>query len=123
MVDYKADYGYNYYRLTQVDYNGEYEVFKIISVLKPYDLLVKDMHIYPNPSKHGEDFNIELTGFNGEEVLIVVMNSLQQIFFEKAVLVKNENIVIVMDSKLPAGTYLVIGSERQELYRRKLIIR
>lgn len=123
ITDYTADFGYNYYRLTQVDYDGNSEVFKIISILKPYDLQVKDLNVYPNPTTSSEDVSIELTGFRGEEILIVVMNTLQQIFFEKAVVVKDENIVIVMDSKLPAGTYLVIGSEKQELYRRKLIIK
>jgi hypothetical protein len=122
-LDYRATYGYNYYRLTQFDYDGGKEVFHMIAVFKPYDMYLKDMKIYPNPSPAGEDINIELIGFSGDEILIIVMNNLQQIFFEKAVIVKEENMIVVLNSKLPAGTYLVIGSEKQELYRRTLIIK
>ena len=35
-VDLNAPYGYNYYRLKQVDYNGQYEIFPIKSVYKPF---------------------------------------------------------------------------------------
>ncbi len=122
-IDYSSEYGYNYYRLTQFDFDGEKEVFNMIVVFKPYDMSVKNMKIYPNPNISGDDINIELVGFKGEEILIIVMNNLQQIFFEKAVIVSEENTLVVINSKLPSGTYLVIGSERHELYRRKLIIK
>jgi len=35
-VDLNAPYGYSYYRLKQVDYNGQYEIFPIKSVNKPF---------------------------------------------------------------------------------------
>lgn len=122
-VDYRASYGYNYYRLTQFDHDGEKEVFHMIAVFKPYDMMVKNMKIYPNPIPSGEDINIELIGFKGDEILVIIMNSLQQIFFEKAVVVSEENMIVVLNSNLPVGTYLIIGSERQELYRKTLIVK
>ena len=35
-VDLNVPYGYSYYRLKQVDYNGQYEIFPIKSVNKPF---------------------------------------------------------------------------------------
>lgn len=114
--------GYNYYRLVQYDFNGESETHKMIVILMEHDY-VKDLKIYPNPSKFGDDVNVELTGFKGQEVLIVVMDALGKVYYEKAILSTEENVIIVIDSKLDSGTYLIIGSEKQELYRRKLIVR
>ena len=45
-----------------------------------------------------------------------------RIYYEKVILSLQENTVIVIHSELPAGTYMVVGSERNELYRRKLIV-
>jgi hypothetical protein len=123
MEDYRAQYGYNYYQLRQVDFDGKTETFKMISYYRPYDLMIKDMKIYPNPSSSDSQVNVELIGFTGEEVLIIVMDPLGQIFYEKAIITHDGQNIIVIDSKLTEGTYLVIGSEKQELYRKKLIIR
>jgi hypothetical protein len=35
-VDLNSPYGYSYYRLKQVDYNGQYEIYPIKSVYKPF---------------------------------------------------------------------------------------
>lgn len=35
-VDLNAPYGYSYYRLKEVDYNGQYEIYPIKSVYKPF---------------------------------------------------------------------------------------
>ena len=114
--------GYNYYFLKQYDFDGGYENHKIIVILiEGGDM--KDLRIYPNPSLYGEDFNIELIGFKGQQVLIVVMDALGKIYYEKAVLSAEDGTIIVIDSKLDSGTYLIIGSEKQELYRKKLIVK
>jgi hypothetical protein len=120
---YGASYGINYYKLVQVDFDGEYDTFNTITINKPIISEEKYMEIWPNPTTSNNDINISLIGFTGEEILIVVMNTLGQIFYEKAVITHDGDNIIVIDSDLPTGTYLVVGSEKQELYRKKLIIR
>jgi hypothetical protein len=115
--------GNNLYKLKQVDYDGESEEFKIINVVYEIRFYDRRMIIYPNPSTSNEDVNVELIGFSGEEILIVVMDITGQVFYEKAVMSKQDNVLIVLDSKLSKGTYLVVGSTKQELYKKKLIIR
>ena len=45
-TDPTASFGYNYYRLREVDYNGQFEIFPIKSVYKPDK--IKEVYIYIN---------------------------------------------------------------------------
>ena len=70
-----------------------------------------------------DEINIGLYGFYGEEVLIVVMDILGNIYYEKAVVIENNNTITIVNSQLSIGTYLIVGSTKQDLYKRKLIIK
>jgi len=113
--------GVNYYQLKQVDYDGKSEEFNIISVVVEYSIN-KDIIIWPNPNISNNDINLSIKGFKGKEVLLVLLDVHGRIYFEKVVLSLNDNTIIVIESDLPAGTYMVVGSEKNELYRRKLVI-
>lgn len=121
-IDTSPKGGYNYYKLIQYDFDGEYEEHNITYALIMGNQL-KNIKIYPNPSRYDEDVSLELIGFKGEEVLIIVMNTLGEIFYEKAILSSEDNTIIVIDSKLSRGAYIIVGSEKQELYRRTLIVK
>jgi hypothetical protein len=121
VVDENPSYGYNYYKLIQYDYNGDYEIFKTISLQYINKKDKKDINIWPNPSTN-QKINVELIGFKNEVILIVAVDPLGKIFYEKVVLSVDNNVIFVIDSKLEKGTYLIVGSSNQKLYRRKLII-
>jgi hypothetical protein len=121
-IDNKPNVGYNYYKLIQVDFDGEFEEHKLAVAFIESEFN-RDIKIYPNPSTMNEEVNVQLIGFKGEEVLIVIMNTMGQIFYEKVILSTEDNVIIIIDSKLDTGTYLIVGSERHELYRRKLIVK
>jgi hypothetical protein len=123
MVDYKSNYGHNYYKLAQVDFDGSREEFNVVTVYNPYDLQAKGIKIYPNPVSSDGDINVELVGFTRQEILIVVMDVTGKIFYEKAILTHDGKNIIVIDSKLDPGTYLIVGSEKNELYKKRLIIK
>lgn len=121
VIDENPSYGYNYYKLIQYDYNGDYEIFNTVSNRYVSEKEKKGIDIWPNPS-FNQNVNIELVGFKNEIILIVVVDPTGKTFYEKAVLSIEDNVIFVIDSKLENGTYLIIGSTRQELYRRKLIV-
>jgi hypothetical protein len=112
--------GVNYYKLRQVDFDGEYEEFKIISIVTNIKK-EKNILVWPNPN-FGDDINISIRGFKGQEVLLVLLDVHGRVHFEKVILSLKDNTIIVVESTLPAGTYMIVGSEKNELYRRKLII-
>ena len=127
-VDLKYNYldndpviGYNYYRIVQHDINGNFFIYDAIVILK--ELLYEiNVYMWPNPKGINDNINVELRGFKGEEVLIVITNGSGQIFYEKAVISESNNTLIIIDSSLSRGIYLVIGSSKQELYKKKLIV-
>jgi hypothetical protein len=121
VIDENPSYGYNYYKLIQYDYNGDYEIFNTVSNQYVSDKEKKGIDIWPNPS-FNQDVSVELVGFKNEIILIIVVDPTGKTFYEKAILSIEDNVIFVIDSKLENGTYLIIGSTRQELYRRKLIV-
>ena len=121
-VDNQPGDGYVYYKLNQYDYDGTKYVKKMTYTYIQKGI-ERNIDIWPNPSNVNDDFNLEILGFNGEEILIVVMDVIGNIYYEKAVLIENDNTIVVIDSKLSPGTYLVVGSNKQELYKKKLIIK
>ncbi len=52
-IDEKPMLGTNYYRLRQVDFDGQFEYSDIVSIAFRGDDTVKDVVIYPNPVQHG----------------------------------------------------------------------
>jgi hypothetical protein len=114
--------GINYYELIQYDFDGASESFKIISVkLERNDA---SFIIYPNPVLHDDqEINISLNGIIGDEILIVVVDILGKVYYEKAFITKVNSQIIILDSNLPRGTYMIVGSNRQELYKKTITIK
>jgi len=113
--------GVNYFQLRQVDFNGDFKEYNIISVDVVYYKINKGVELFPNPTTQG-DVNLELIGFKGETVLVIMLDVNGRIFYEKVFIVEKEGLIIGIESEIPKGMYLVVGSSKQKLYRKKLII-
>jgi len=103
--------GIGYYKLKQVDYNGEYKEYPIISIISKVKInnnhLFSD--IYPNPSKdifyflygghiYDEPINIKITNLLGEVLLIadiINFNNSQGMSFDLSILSKGSYNIII----------------------------
>lgn len=66
--------GTSYYRLKQVDRNGDFEIFNIVSVNFDRNKNIS-FSIYPNPN--AGEFNVDFSGVENNHEVIVLMQDLQ----------------------------------------------
>ena len=105
--------GVSYYRLTQTDYNGDFEVFSPVSVSF---LNEGNLEVYPNPAIN--EFNISMAGSMGR----VSINLYSVI----GTLVKNNetdnNFTTIDISDLPSGYYMMVISANNSKITKKVVI-
>lgn len=119
--------GISYYRLKQTDFDGEFEYSEIVSVTVPnFNQNNYSFIIYPNPVSQNEDLYMEMHGFDSEkEVLIVLLDILGQEMYSKVIFTNfNGETLIAIDthSLIPSGTYFIIATSDDRVYKRKLVI-
>ena len=116
--DSNARVGKNYfYRLKQIDFDGQFEYSKIIQVqLDRKEEWISDF--YPNPSS-SETTNIDIHAENSGSWNISVFNSLgQELSNEKRTLYKGINALALDFSNLNNGQYYVkFEKDHQRIYR------
>ncbi len=113
--------GISYYRLKQIDFDGQFEYSKMISIISKDDNGNVGA-FYPNPSKSGF-VNLNYNSQDDEAISISVFNVTGKLVDNQIQQVSNgENNLNFDFSHFNAGIYIVkIGDERNST-RRKLII-
>ncbi len=105
--------GVSYYRLTQTDYNGDYEVFDPVSV----SYLNEDaLHIGPNPAVN--EINVSLNGEMGMGKFYMYNMSGAQV---KSINLESSFTTIDV-SNLPSGTYMVVFTAAENQITKRIII-
>lgn len=112
----------NYYTLKQTDFNGKIQYSKIIFANFKDN---NDFSIYPNPS-NGSEFSISLSGLQNNEKILVVMEDITGRTIYSKVIFSGENGSLIeqieTDPSLPKGIYSVIGSTKNGIFKKKLIV-
>ena len=106
-IDHSPNIGHNYYRLKQIDNNGQFQYSKIISVHnEPFE----DVLIYPNPAQN----HIVFRGLKEVNYDVKIINNLGLVV--KDVTIKSSQLDI---SELSAGIYfLSIETHNQRIIKR-----
>jgi hypothetical protein len=106
-IDESPEVGYNYYRLTQTDYNGNTKTFKAKVVYFDFSN-GSEFTIYPNPS-NGEDLSIVLTNSEKGEHTIQLLSSKTRLINEQTVFINDHEasrtINLLNGKRLAQGTY------------------
>lgn len=116
--------GVSYYRLKQTDFDGKftYSELKMVQKTIGNDF---SFEIYPNPNE-GDFFSIQFNTNNTEEgVLVVVYDLLGNELFSKIIVTsENEMEVYAIDPshQLDPGVYLIIASDENAIYKKRLIV-
>ena len=111
--------GVNYYRLKQVDFNGEFEYSDVVAVNildDFYDLL----SLFPNPTTGQTE--VIFNSYTNENVLLSVMSSEGSIIVNTMIeATKGGNRFNLDLSMKPRGVYIVTITSRDKVYRSKLV--
>lgn len=113
--------GVSYYRLKQIDFDGNFTYSQIASINN--DDSSMEVNLFPNPSFDGA-FNLDITGSENEEILVVLYNANGQMVYSKAIITTSNQtrVAIETSGELPSGIYWVTGTSKNELFRKKLIV-
>lgn len=123
-VDSKPNYGANYYRLRQVDFDGTAELHSVIQVAN--DFIQKDVSIasYPNPADQS-NLNIQIiSGDNHTPFEVKIVNVSGQVFYSRSFegsLVLNEK--IAPRREMNAGIYFLVVTQGEKVKKSKVVIR
>lgn len=110
----------NYYRLKQIDFDGEHEYSKTIAIALKKTI---EVTIYPNPSKNNLFFDVSES--NDAVYTIVYTNVLGSISKEQIQITEGTNVYQVNEFvKLTAGIYFVqIFNENNEVIKTQKIVK
>ncbi len=117
--------GTSYYKLKQVDFNGDREVFGPVaanSLEKPGS--ETRLTLYPNPSKG--KISLELAHFGKKEVSITVRDMLGKEYASKALVPEQSQRTVThfdLRDALDQGIYVLVVTSEKKRYKKKLVIR
>jgi hypothetical protein len=121
MIDNQPYTPFTYYRLNQVDMDGESMYTDIISISRGALDNNWVSNLFPNPT--ADVFSFQYQGFNFEEaVSISVVNTIGQVIIHEEHNVKNKTGITVNTSELAVGTYVVVITQGDQQEIRKLSI-
>ena len=126
-VDFIQHGGTIYYRLKQTDYDNSSTTSEIIKVdCGTNSSNEKELLVYPNPAERGDEIFIEVKGFDNEtEILVVVLDIYGRMQYSKVVLTETSSSTVIANDRLNRllpGTYIIVGTSDDKIYRKKLVI-
>jgi len=125
-MDEKPRSGHNYYRLTQVDFNGRSETFDdMIRVVKFQTISSKTVKVYPNPT-NGNQLFISLTdpeaGAHQFEIIASVGNVIKRIEVYIPENQRNVEVELLGNTTLAKGAYYLRWINKAETTSFKFIV-
>ena len=121
-TDYNPLIGMSYYRLKQIDFDGEFTYSGIKSVDFSNDSI--SIQIFPLPAK-AEEINITINSFKGETVTIEIFDALGREISSGKIEVASSQISIKLTDICPLlnpGTYYVIISNENYSVGKKILV-
>jgi hypothetical protein len=114
--NYHYDRNFAFYRLKQIDFDGQFDYSEIIKIHP--DMSAVNVQIFPNPAKDAITINLNDIDITGQ-TQVVIQDYLGRIVYAETIQTMNQNISV---SSISAGTYLVVVEINGNSTKQKLII-
>ena len=113
-----------YYRLSEIDLNGQKQIFDMIPV-KGCGQDNFTMDVYPTLASSLSNVNVQFTGKPNASVLLVVRDVLGKQFYSKFLVLENGNYLFTFDKEetISSGVYFISASSNDSFRNRKVVIR
>jgi hypothetical protein len=119
--DFEAVAGVNYYRLKQIDFNGDFEYSPIVSATLKAANGFEMAELRPNPAR--EAVWVDVNATQQMHANIVILNHMGQPAIKtQELLQKGFNTVKVDVSRLPAGAYLYSMENNEMVVTKKFVV-
>lgn len=125
-TDEKPLQGLNYYRLKQVDIDGNFD-YTPVRVIEFEEDITTSFEVYPNPTTAHHPLNIKSIHrfLPHEEVLVVLIDLNGKEYYSKMVVTEDDGSFLeaidIMD-RIPSGTYIIKASDGQDFESRVVVI-
>jgi len=115
-----------YYRIKQIEENGDYKYSNVAYVFVPYQTNGKYAVVYPNPTNENNGAWLRLENFDEGIINMYIINMYGQLLKSKVLDNNNSNVMTVDIRReilnLEQGVYFIILNTNRERYSLKLII-
>lgn len=119
-VDYNPIDGFNYYRLKQTDFDGNFSYSNIIAVDYSKKKILADADVFPNPFTTG--FFIDISGLNSTNIRIQIENLYGQLVFNCDNCSSDNGIVNVsLNTTIDSGYYVVKIKYNESIIVKKIL--
>lgn len=125
-VHYNSTNGINYYRLKQVDFDGNFETHQVISVLSENITLLnnQEFSVYPNPYTTG-DLTIELDNIKPRSTItLTILSTTGAVVYHQNLVVPESRKFVNLDrlNELATGMYLINIRHNTNVITRRFIV-
>ena len=123
-VDYKPYKGVSYYRLKQIDKNGNYK-YSVAVLVTGSMLAQKSIKTYANLVNSDTNVGTSIKGHDSQKVVVVLRDLQGGEFVSKLLLLMEKNVVFLVDEEklVPPGNYIITSSSDDKIYNYQLTVK
>ncbi len=117
-------FGKSFYRLKQVDFDGQFEYSPVVSVNNPFTGQAMRVMVYPNPTS-AENINLRvLTGNQENKISIQLIDALGHRFIDEKMSPEtfSQDVIVRPNEGLSKGVYFLMVSQNNNVVKQRLIV-
>lgn len=112
-----------YYQLKQIDFNGDFEIFDVVSAMLEGTQGVEFGNLVPNPSNGKNWISVDVFGYTNNNIQVSIYNNIGMLVKDYSMQVGSENSTIDFDiSDVANGSYIVTFKGDFGLKTKKLVV-